>query len=387
MLMSCGVLYSIAWYIDWDEAGYMDSVLPKTLYFFAVLLGILGGMFMLDGLKALSVALGERGNEVRYITLASLLGFIAIMLTTLYGYDRPFTAELSLVFIWAVIELCTVFCLMRYGWLSRRLMFAIIVVISLGLYLSSMCYNFYYEYKFDHTAIMGMEIPNGLWMGILPYVVLVVVISLVLASVFACRKMPSAVALPGVRWDPDFAKRGLKGFLFWLGLGLLCVISGLLFDMTLSYHGDFQFTLLIIGAGVLYFLVYYPPAYHLSFGDPEMISFSDKTAIKGRKEAEAVLDMLAKRLRAKGLSVTERKGQKAMFDVELRSMDVLEVAEPRMLVVIRTYYVWPFPWKLQMQMLWGEVTQENNELAREVDGWVEGINGTPYASKKGDSVS
>jgi len=376
LLMTCGVLYSIAWYVNWDQVGYMDSLIPKTIYFFAVLCGIVGGMFMLDGLKAL--ALGLRGWDIslRLITLASLTGFIAIMLTTLYGYDRQFTAELSLVFVWAIIELCTVYVLMRYGWLSRSLMFAIMVVIALGLYLSSMCYNFYYAYKFKYTVMFGMDVPNGLWMGILPYAVLVVVISFVLISVFVSHKLPHQEARSVVTWDPDFVKRGRFAFFFWLLLGLVCLIAGLLFNLTLTYHGDFEFTVGIIGAGLLYFVVYYPPGYHISFADPDLVSVSDKIPVKDRKGADEVIAKFAKKLRAKGYTVVEHRGQKAMFDVEMRSMDVLEIKKPGMLVVFKTTYAWPMPWRAEMQMLWGEVTDANNDLAWEVDEMVAGIGKT-----------
>jgi len=154
------MLVTIIFYIAWWTASFradQDSNNAAGLFIAIVLLAGMASIIVLFlGINGLPHA--GKGFSWIYILLGAVIFYIIILEVTKIAFERPVTAELLLIIVWAAIELSAIAVLHgcgRFG-MGQALTLAVLVILAVATGL--VCYILYYR----------LDESSRLWTGLIP---------------------------------------------------------------------------------------------------------------------------------------------------------------------------------------------------------------------------
>jgi hypothetical protein len=167
-------LIAIGFYIAWWTVTFRPNRTGKTTgtgFFIApaILIGATAITIKFSGIETLSRA--GKGFPVAYILLGAIALYIILLGVTRIVFQRPVTAELLLIVIWAALEGSAIAVLQGSNWFSlgQALTLATLMLLAAGV--GIVCYILHYRLD-DFLRF---------WNGLIPLIVDAGVVTLFLA--------------------------------------------------------------------------------------------------------------------------------------------------------------------------------------------------------------
>ncbi len=154
MLVACCVFYLAWWVIAFRPVGAVKGIKSGWLLIPAFVFGLIAVIWIVQGS-------GATDSGALLIPKSSLLvgGVVAYVL--LFGLTgllmhRQVTTELFLIVGWAVLTCLELDALFAYGYYSRAVVIAMLIVTLVAAVVSLVCYLFYYELDGVKSYVDGM---------------------------------------------------------------------------------------------------------------------------------------------------------------------------------------------------------------------------------------
>ena len=160
LLLLITILFYMAWWtvvFRPERTGMARGA--GTLIALAVLTGAAAVTIKFSGILLLSDA--EAGTQVLYILLGALALYLFLLALTRIVFQRPVTAELLLIILWAGLELSAVAALKGSGRLDTGQSSFLTVLLALATGVGIVCYVLYYR----------LDEVSGFWNGLIPLIV------------------------------------------------------------------------------------------------------------------------------------------------------------------------------------------------------------------------
>ena len=168
------MLIAIGFYIAWWTVTFRPNRTSKTTgtgFFIApaILIGATAITIKFSGIETLSQA--GKGFPVVYILLGAITLYIILLGVTRIVFQRPVTAELLLIIVWAALEGSAIAVLQGSNWFSlgQALTLATLTLLAAGV--GIVCYILHY--RLDDILCF--------WNGLIPLIVDAGVVTLFLA--------------------------------------------------------------------------------------------------------------------------------------------------------------------------------------------------------------
>jgi hypothetical protein len=168
------MLIAIGFYIAWWTVTFRPNRTGKTTgtgFFIApaILIGATAITIKFSGIETLSRA--GKGFPVAYILLGAITLYIILLGVTRIVFQRPVTAELLLIIVWAALEGSAIAVLQGSNWFSlgQALTLATLMLLAAGV--GIVCYILHYRLD-DFLRF---------WNGLIPLIVDAGVVTLFLA--------------------------------------------------------------------------------------------------------------------------------------------------------------------------------------------------------------
>ena len=150
----CGVFYLAWWIVVFRPPKPRNTPFGWALLALAFLAGIAG--FYLMG-RTLTEPLPDARPGIRglWIVLAGAVAYVLLLAGTTLIFRRQVTSELLIIVAWAVLELCTVNFLYRYGVLAHTAAWTLAGIVLAAAVASLVCYLLYYRLPYVPGFIAG----------------------------------------------------------------------------------------------------------------------------------------------------------------------------------------------------------------------------------------
>ena len=154
LFVLCCVFYIALWLLAFKPSGAITGMKTGWLLIPASLSGLLGVVTILLGITAkIRGTLLFRGW---YLLCGGIALFIILLTVTALLLKRPVTTELVLIVGWGMLALAEINALFGLGFFSRRLSAGFIIIISVSVFISLICYVLYYRLDKNAGYIDGM---------------------------------------------------------------------------------------------------------------------------------------------------------------------------------------------------------------------------------------
>ncbi len=143
LFVVCCVFYLIWWLLGFHPSRPAAGGRFAGLLVPAVICGLAGLVLIVAGL--VKVEAPGRLFPNWWLVPGAVLLYLVLLMVTRQVFDRPVTSELLLIVVWSALALAEVNSLGGAGLLSRPLMWAVIVILTLVLVADLVCYVLYYR--------------------------------------------------------------------------------------------------------------------------------------------------------------------------------------------------------------------------------------------------
>lgn len=143
LLAVMGVIYCIAWSLDFSHEGFMDLWYAKILYYISITGTCIGFLFVVEATRLMIMDLRQKLIKVWYFALIALIVYTIGFILTTPWYKRIYTAELLLVALWIILQPAVILACYYHGWINKTVTKASMILIAIGIVLGLIFYNYY----------------------------------------------------------------------------------------------------------------------------------------------------------------------------------------------------------------------------------------------------
>jgi hypothetical protein len=172
LIISC-ILYSVSWIVNYGLLNSNTGILSGILILTALFLGFTGAVLIILGISK-SAESSKKKIKYWHIILFNFTLYLIVYFLTSNLFNRFFTSEILLMFIWLTLESCSVYYIYLKKYLSGFLLAVSIVLMSVSILLCSICYTIHYNLPEFQRFINGL----------LPYCAVIITMSLIVLFTF-----------------------------------------------------------------------------------------------------------------------------------------------------------------------------------------------------------
>lgn len=359
LLAIAGVIYCIAWALDFSNEGFMDLWYSKLLYYISIIGTSFGFLLIIEATKHMFKDL--RGLKIKVWHIGVICLFIYIIsfgLTTVW-YKRIFTAELFLLIVWVVLQSAVLIGSYYRGFLTKGSTITLFVLLAIGTVLGLIFYNYYYSY----TGFYQLNL------GIYPYGILIVFGTIISIFLQHSKKTSQRFSMDDYqyRWYPDFKRNNIWTISIWMTICICCSAVHWLYLLFHTYRGDMIACQYMLG-GIMGLLLFYLPS---TLHDPgifhkDMNTRTVKEGLLGN-EVSALIKKVKKKLRKKGILTNLYKHQFLISDIRVSQLLVMEAREDDMVILIKEVNSWPNPFRKKIVISWSKRNEWNGKTFKIVE--------------------
>ncbi len=359
LLAIMGVVYCIAWALDFSNEGFMDLWYSKLLYYISITGTTIGFILIMEATRIMFMDLRGLKVKIWHIAVLGLIVYIIAFILTTPWYKRIFTAELFLLMLWAVLQSAVFIGCYYQGMLTRKLTVTSFILLVVGTLLGLVFYNYYYSY----TGFTQLNL------GIYPYGILIVLGAIIAIFLRWSKKTDIRYISDRdpFRWERDFKKTNRDTFVIWMGLGIIISIPGWLYLIFHSYRGDMIACQYMLGGLMGFFMFYLPSLQHHPI--PEHREHITKVVSENvsKQDVEDLKNRLVRGLKKKGFGSRVYSDQLFLSDIKMSQMHVIEIRNEEMLIMVREMNSWPNPFRKKLMVSWTPRTDSNRKISGAVE--------------------